>query len=265
MGLQKYFNLNRFYKYFKYDLTLNGKTYALALLGLFVVLFIVDVFTLSTASSRVNFNRNYYTPIFIFFLVLTGVVSAGTSFSALRSSKTSIHYLLIPVSNFEKFIVQFLIRIMGFVLLFLPLYWLTFKLAYGFYSLFAIVSENVESYNMLSPFQWQENKVDIYILVSLASGLILFAFCGAASFKKYALFKSILTFALFVLAWFLLMVILSHIFYDHDSKELLEINLRSYRVQDGVYNTQIYATILFAGLSLILLPLAYFKLKERET
>jgi hypothetical protein len=264
MSLQKHFSANRFYKYLKYDLVLNGKTYLLALVGLVVILFIVDVFTLSTASSRINFNRGYYTPIFIFFLVLIGVVSAGTAFSALRSSKTSINYLLIPVSNFEKFIVQFLIRIVAFVLLFLPLYWLTFKLAYSFYNLFAVVSENVESYNVLSPFQWQENNVEVYILVSLASGLVLFAFCGAAYFKKLALFKSILTFALLVLAWFLLMVTLSHMFYDHNSKQFLEIKLRSYKIYEGIQNTQIYSVILFAGLSVFLLPLAFFKLKERE-
>lgn len=264
MGFQKHFSARRFYKYVKYDLTLNGKTYLLALLGLVVILFIVDVFTLNTASPRINFNRGYYTPIFVFFLILSSVIAAGTAFSALRSSKSSINYLLIPVSNFEKFAVQFLIRIVGLVLLFLPLYWLTFKLAYSFYNLFAVVSENVESYNLLSPFQWQINRVDIYILVSITSGSMLFAFCGAAYFKKQALFKTILTFALLVLAWFLLMVTLSHMFYDHNSKQFFEIKLRSYKVQELFYNTQIYATILFAGLSLFLLPLAYFKLKERE-
>jgi hypothetical protein len=264
MGLQKHFSASRFYKYLKYDLTLNGKTYLLAVVGLFVVLFIVDVFTLSTASPRINFNRNYYTPIFVFFLVLIGVVSAGTAFSGLRSTKTSINYLLIPVSSFEKYVVQFLIRIVGFVLLFLPLYWLTFKLACSFYSLFGMVSENVESYNLLSPFQWQENNVEVYFLVSLASGLVLFAFCGATYFKKQALLKSILTFALLTLAWFLLMVTLSHMFYDHNSKQFLEIKLRSYKIYKGIQNTQMYAVILFAGLSLFLLPLAYFKLKERE-
>ena len=131
MGFQKHFSARRFYKYVKYDLTLNGKTYLLALVGLVVILFIVDVFTLNTASPRINFNRGYYTPIFVFFLILSSVIAAGTAFSALRSSKSSINYLLIPVSNFEKFAVQFLIRIVGLVLLFLPLYWLTFKLAYS--------------------------------------------------------------------------------------------------------------------------------------
>ena len=264
MGLQKHFSASRFYKYLKYDLTLNGKTYLLALVGLFVVLFIVDVFTLSTASSKINFNRGYYTPIFVFFLILIGVVSAGSAFSGLRSTKTSINYLLIPVSNFEKFVVQFLIRIIGFVLVFLPLYWLTFKLACSFYSLFGIVSENVESYNLLSPFQWQKSSIDIYTIVSVSCGSMLFAFCGAAYFEKQALLKSILTFALFTLAWFLLMVTLSHMFYDHNSRQFLEIKLRSYKIYKGIQNTQMYAVILFAGLSLFLLPLAYFKLKERE-
>ncbi len=265
MGLQKHFTASRFYKYLIYDLTLNGKTYLLALGGLVIVLFIVDVFTLGTARPRINFNSRYYGPIFVFFLILSGVISAGTAFSALRSSKTSIHYLLIPVSNFEKFVVQFSIRIVGFVLLFLPLYWLTFKLAFSFYSLFGMVSENVESYNLLSPFQWQKNSIDIYLVVAVASGSMLFAFCGAAYFKKQALFKSILTFALLTLSWFLLMLTFSHMFFIHSEKEFFEINLRSYKVQKTIYNTQIYTVILFAGLSLFLLPLAFFKLKERET
>lgn len=264
MRLQKYFKVNRFYKYLKYDLTLNGRIYLLALAGLVVMLFIVDVFTLNTASLRINFNRGYYGPIFVFLLILTGVISAGTAFSGLRSSKTSIHYLLVPVSNFEKFVVQFLIRVVGFVLLFLPLYWLTFKLAHSFYSLFGDVAENVESYNLLSPFQWQKTNMDIFIFVSIASGLILFAFCGAAYFKRLALFKTMLTYATLALAWFLLMLTFSHLFFAHAANEFFALNYITYRVQKGISNDDIYTVILFAGASLFLLPLAFFKLKERE-
>ena len=151
MNLQKHFSPKRFYKCLKYDLVLNGKIYLFSIIGLMVVLMIINLINLNSFSDFYsnNFNRNninfdnfflksYYRPLFLFFIISGIILSAGTSFPALRSSNNSINYLLLPASTLEKFLVQFLIRILAFVLLFIPIYWLIFKFTYNFYGLLVL-------------------------------------------------------------------------------------------------------------------------------
>jgi len=278
MSLQKYFSAKRFYKCLKYDLVLNGKTYFFTLIGLMVVLLIINLINLnsfdnfysfSSNSKYINFDtyffKSYYRPVFIFFIIFGAILSAGTSFSALRSSNKSINYLLLPASILEKFLVQFLIRIPVFVMLFIPIYWLNFKFSYNFYSLFDTVSETVKSYGLLSPFQPKNmDHIDLCLIVIAAVMSSLFAFVGATYFKKYALFKSVLTFALTALFMFLLMVLFSHLFYEHHANEFFQIKLKMFPVYENFNSIEIYTITLFTGLSIFLLPLAYFKLKERE-
>ena len=279
MNLQKHFSPKRFYKCLKYDLVLNGKIYLFSIIGLMVVLMIINLINLNSFNNfysnnfnRNNFNidfenyffRSYYAPLFIFFIIFGTILSAGTSFPALRSSNNSINYLLLPASTLEKFLVQFFIRILAFVLLFIPIYWLIFKFSYNFYGLFGTVLESVKSYSLLSPFQGEIEGIDFYLIIVSVIISSLFAFVGATYFKKYALFKSIFTFALTAVFLFLLMVLLSHLFFDHTTKEFFEIKLRSYSVYENIKNLQLYFAVLFTATSLILFMLAYFKLKERE-
>lgn len=278
MSLQKHFSPKRFYKCLKYDLVLNGKIYLFSIIVLMVLLMIINLINLNSFSDFYsnNFNRNvnvdfdnyffksYYTPLFIFFIISGTILSSGTSFPALRSSNKSINYLLLPASTLEKFLVQFLIRVLTFVLLFIPIYWLIFKFSYNFYGLFGTVLESMKGYTLLSPFQGEIEDLNFYLIIITAIMSCLFAFVGATYFKKYALFKSIFTFALTAFFVFLLMVLLSHLFFDHTAKEFFEIKLRSYSIYENVNNIQLYFAILFTAMSLILFLLAYFKLKERE-
>jgi hypothetical protein len=278
MSLQKHFSAKRFYKCLNYDLVLNGKTYLFTLIGLMMVLLIINLINLNSFSSfyRLNYGFNtinfdnyfynsYYLPVFVFFIIVGSILSAGTSFSALRTSQKSINYLLFPASSLEKFLVQFLIRIPVFVMLFIPIYWLNFKFSYNFYSLFDTVSEAVKSYGLLSPFQ-PKNMDDTALCLIVITAVMssLFAFVGAAYFKKYALFKSVFTFGLTAFFMFLLMVLFSHLFYEHHANEFFQVKLKMFPVYENFNSIEIYTITLFTGLSIFLLPLAYFKLKERE-
>lgn len=282
MKLQKYFSPKRFINCLKYDLYLNGKTYVLALVVLFIILFIVDLLNLNDLAARLEYQTNYfpkidskfnvnitffdryYRPIFIFFLISGLVISAGTSFSALRSSTNSISYLLLPASILEKYVVHFLLRIVVFTALFFLLYWFTFKCAYVFYGFIEPVSETVKNYGILSVFKLLKNTSEVYLISLAITMCTLFAFAGATYFKKFAIFKSIFVFALVVVFMFLLMVMLSHLFYDHATNEIFAVKLTSYMVYEDVTEKDVFFRVLFIGISLILLPLAYFNLKERE-
>lgn len=265
MKLKDHFSVNRFYKYLKYDLVLNGKTYLFVMIGLVLALVFIHFFTLSTASNRVDFKTSYYIPIFFFTFIIGLVVSGGTSFPALRSSQHSINFLLLPVSNLEKFIVQFLFRVLFFILLFVPLYWITFNIAYGIYGLFEwtnfIYLEPFELFSVFSEITTTLDKLaTVFSIISLAA----FAFAGATYFKKYAFFKTILAFSLLIFCSFLLMVLFSHIFFPSNSRDVFEVKIENYYINKDLNNEQLFMYIFGMASSLFLLPLAYFKLKEKE-
>ncbi|NMH89719.1 hypothetical protein [Flavivirga algicola] len=265
MNLQKHFHVKRFYTYLKFDLRLNGKTYLFYFTGLIIFLFILAFFTLATASNRVDFNESYYSPLGVFLQSLTCVLVSGTSFPALRSHSKSINYLLLPASIFEKFLVQFIIRILVFVSLFLPLYWLSYKCAYGIYDLFSWENPlKIDSFHLLSPIDWHKDNIDTLVAVSTVIALSVFAFTGAAYFKKYALFKSVFVFMLVALGYFLFMVCLSHLYYYHKPKELFDIKLRSYNMIENIKSSDFFIIIQLIGTTLFLIPMSYFYLKERK-
>lgn len=287
MMTKKYFSSQRFYQYLKYDLALNGKTYLFTLLGLCIVLFFINTFNLidytdkaryidnykidSVYSVNITFFKNSYLPVFMISLLIGLLVSAGTAFPALRSNKKSVHYLLLPVSNLEKYVTQFLIRIVAFVLLYFILFWITFKVSYLFFEIFEPISNTLKNYHILDPLNiydkyaiFNVTSAAYYMFIALVLFVTFLAFTGASYFKKYALFKTIFAFAIAAFSVFLLLVLCSHLFYAHGENEFFTIKLRSHDVFKDVSNKEIYFLALFSGISLLLAPLAYFNLKERE-
>jgi len=265
MNLQNHFSASRFYKYLKYDLVLNGKTYLFAFIGLILGLVLIHFFTVSTASYRVNFKNNYYNPLFLFTLIGGIVISAGTSFPSLRTSQKSSNYLLLPASILEKLIVQVLFRIIAFIILFIPLYWMSFKMAYGFYGLFEWKNFiEVAPIGLLDFYRGTPSLLDILAIIFSIISLASFLFAGAVYFKKYAVFKTVLAFAISVLMWFLLMVLFSHIFYPDSSSDFFDIKIQEYKINEELHASQLFAYIFGMASSLFLFPLAYFKLKEKE-
>jgi hypothetical protein len=265
MNLQKHFSLNRFYKYLKYDLVLNGKTYLFSFIGLILVLICLQFFMVSTAHYLSDFKTQYYTPIFFLTLISGIIISVGTSFPSLRTSQKSINYLLLPASNLEKVMVQGFFRIIVFIVLFIPLYWMSFKLSYGIYGLFEW--DNFLEVAPIGLFDFSEKKLlvlDVCAIIFSIISLASFLFVGAVYFKKYAVFKTILAFGILVFMWFLLMVLFSHIFYPSSSRDFFRIHFDDYKINKGLEGSQLLAYIFGIASSLFLLPLAYFKFKEKE-
>ncbi|WP_298765441.1 hypothetical protein [uncultured Polaribacter sp.] len=289
MTTKKYFSSQRFYLYLKYDLALNGKTYLFTLLGLCIVLFFINTFNLidytkqiqyidnhkidSVYNVNITFFKKSYLPPFLISLFIGILVSAGTAFPALGSNKKSLHYLLLPVSNLEKFVAQFLIRIVAFVLLYFILFWSIFKVSYLFFEIFEPISNTLKNYTILDPLTiyhkykyavFNVKSIHYYIFISLFLFVTFFAFAGASYFKKYALFKTVFAFAIIAFSVFLLQLLCSHIFYAHGENEFFELKLTKHFVSKRVTNHDLYYLVLFSGISLFLAPLAYFNLKERE-
>lgn len=267
MRLRKKFNFKRFLNYLKYNQILYGKKYFYFFVVLVLFMFSVQIISLVTKSGRVDYFQSYYIPMFFGLYAISAIIAVGTSFSSLRSSNKASNFLQLPVIVSEKFLAEFLIRIVGFNLLFFPLFWLTFKLATFIYNLFGWANPlkiyQVESLGLFSAFYYVNGLFEnISVALSIFS-VFCFLFMGASYFKKYAILKTILTFFGLVFFGFVLMVALSHIFFP-DYVEGFHIVIFPRRINENLISTHFYAAILGVFSSLFFLPIAFLKLKEKQ-
>lgn len=271
MKLHTYINFKRFLKTLKYDLLLHGKIYLYALAALPLVLFLYNYYHINNTSSFGSIDVNnvieYYRYSegefrnnlgFMFFC--SWVIVVGTAFPMLRKKQTTCNYLLLPASILEKFLTQLSIRFLVFPLLFILLYWVTFKLAVHVYFMFEHFREvRVEVFT----FSEAIPKIFLNIEMIVFGGISFFAFTGAAYFNKYAIFKTIITFLLISFTYYLFAVAFSYIFIPNWVHGF-EPNFFERKIIDDTSNINFVGSGLFVFSSLFLVFLAYFKLKEKE-
>lgn len=265
MNLEKHFNPKRFANYIKYDLFLNGKTYAYFGIGLCVAIFANSFFFISTHSTYRNFNEYDYLPSFFLVFALSSVLLIGNSFNNLRDKKQKSHFLTLPVSVFEKFLSEFILKFIPILSLFTPLYWILFKFTHYIYDLFPWKRPvTVDSFEMLDPFKDLGLPLDQMAAVLSIFSLATFLFAGASYFKKFALVKTILSFGILIAFFIANMIVFSHLFFDNPRNDFFYIEFPDYKIRKGLYNIQLMFYILGMASSLFLLPLAYFNLKEKQ-
>ena len=132
--MNQFFNIQRFAKYTAYDVRTNYKRYLIAVaigaIGIFLLTYFFVFTSISTGSGfeerllRNNFEvPSAATAIFMFCLLFFFSTFLLLSFPALSGKKSTMNYLLVPASTFEKYLLEFFIRIIvGFGLFLLVLY-----------------------------------------------------------------------------------------------------------------------------------------------
>ena len=264
MKQNKYFSPGRFARLFRNDLLINQKAYSFAIAGLCIAIYVFSYFVMMV--NRRGFNQpNDYIPIILIFLMAIGVI-IGTSFPALNNQIKTSNYLLAPGSIFEKYMVQFVIRIVLFIPIALGIFWIGTHLAKA--SMVPDPSINfdpssIPNFHFGDLFKEVPTFRDkLVIIVSIFSfATVLFA--GAAFFNRFALVKTLIVSGITFGAVLLSFVMFSHIFYPSQTHGF-EMELKTYQITKDLKNSQLFI-YLIGGLSwLFFLPLAYFKLKEKE-
>lgn len=263
MKQNKYFNLNRFVKLFRNDLLIHRKTYLFATLGLAIGLYIFTFFMMKNTR---NFSSNNYIPLMIFYLMAIGAI-VGNSFPAFIDQIKTSNYLLAPGSLFEKFMVQFVIRIVIFIPLAMFLFWVVTYLAKA--SLIPLPALGFDPAVHVADYHFAELFIQIpllrdkiAILISIFSAVsILFA--GSVYFRRFALVKTLVFVGVSVFAVILSLVLFSHLFFPEVTHGW-DINLKTYHVTEDLFNVQLLAYIVGGLTWIFFLTMAYFKLKEKE-
>ena len=204
-------------------------------------------------------NANTFFETFLFISAVTAMLYAGTAFPGLRTREKSFSYLLNPASVFEKFILEFVSRILLLIVVVPILYWIIFHAEGYFHQLlypeFNFTPFSFTDHNLRRPDELSETAL-------ILSGTMLFftvPFTGASIFMKYPLPKTL--FAVAAIFFF-------HVFFVYFFLEILDFASRGPKDgkilgMDGKDAITFFAAYCFVA-NAVLIAVAYLKLKERE-
>ncbi len=200
----------------------------------------------------------YHISVFLFAFFAGCFIWCGQAFPAFRSKEKSMEYLMTPVSTFEKFLFEFINRILIYIIGFPIVYWIFTNLVTG---IFHVYYPDYQNYKF--GFEVLFSKLssrEITLAVSIALFVFTFPFTGATYFKKTPLLKTILIVFLLVSVYFgigfMLVEVLDIQEYRKANRSVLFMQSEEDAKLAGIWAAWIaHAT---------LLTISYFKLKEKE-
>lgn len=265
MQTNNLFSFQRFMMLCKQSLIINKKTILLTLAGFSGILFMI--LALSHYLHPDTWNNIDYVKNLIFLFFLLGIIYSGLSFPAFRSKEKSMTYLMLPASSSEKFVFEFLSRIIVFVILMPLLFWTVANLEGAVMHFYV---PELKHYGFSFGETWSaikeiESKFGAWATYAIIQGglfAIIVPFTGAAHFSKSPLLKSMFTFSILVAAysfyaWLLVKGFNLEAFdFDHENGSVLFIK--------NDHDVIVSAAVAMTVINLCLLSIAFFRLKERE-
>jgi len=281
MNSNNFFNFSRFYRLLRNDILLNYKKYLLTIVGAFILGFILMYMYMPNrvyTDTIYKFDTSRYFNLFTMCLVGLGAF-VGSAFSELSSKVKISNYLLVPASTFEKYLSQFVIRAVVGTAIFLLVFWIDAHLAR-----IAVLSRiegldgqlaGPEKYDYIEKFHWSmfliKSKYPTLTNWRLFEGigmiltwfsLGMFLFSIKIFFRKLGLIKTGISLVATIYLLTVVMAGFSHIFYP----ETVGFGIANidYKLSNGYSNSEIFFNYIGYLAPLFLLPLGYFKLKEKQ-
>ena len=234
---------------------------------IFILLSIVQM-----GSDKHPHDLENYRGFLIGFVAVFGILYVGYSFPSLRSKESTINYLMVPGSVLEKFLSEFIIRIVLMLFLLPILFWVTFNIQGLFFGMFT--EDSFQTVGLFEPFNadlsnvikgdiFNDRSTTMWFVIMLANliglGLVL-PFTGGATFSKQPLVKTLFALAVIVLFYVLVIYLAIEI-----------VGVGNFRINDDMIlipndekgSIRFFAMAAFIA-NLVMLYVAYRKLKEKE-
>jgi hypothetical protein len=218
-----------------------------------------------------NFTKTYnsrdYTNAFLFGLFAYSLF-VGSAFPALSSKNATHTYIMTPASTFEKYSLQFLIRIVFGIIVLMVSFWAVAHLA----RTTALQMESVKrsglfidtfNFRMLYDVYTDNMGMYIFIIFTILYSVGIFLFSIRVFFRKIAVIKSVLVLFMALFILYSIMVLLSHLFFPlttHGFEVSPHYSLGREKMFDFINYISLFVLISI----LFILPLGYFKLKEKQ-
>jgi len=252
--MNQIFNFSRFIKYATYQTRIRRNIYLPTIAGFSVALFLFMLFLLSVNS---YWKQNEWTVLFFTSFAITGLLLIGNAFPSLRNKEKRINMLMLPVSVFEKYTYEYIIKVVLFAILYPLLFVILSSLAVHIAGIInpdkTILSFSFDP--ILHP--RHDYVMRLIFWIYLFSSSLIFA--GAAAIKKHPLIKTLLlvgTVIMGTIGYFYIIF-----------KELRLGNGIQYVAKNTISDEKEAFTWLFTLLGIsacTALTYAFFKLKEKE-
>lgn len=262
MSISNTFNWKRFLLVCKQNLINNQKLMVFASIGYIGVILIV----LTVAQAGNDFQPlgvEVFLQMMVTFLAIFGILYIGYSFPSMRNKESSISYLTMPASAFEKLLFEFLNRIVLSIILLPLLFWLAFNVHGIVFELGAKGPFNVIGLSDIlavdiSPIDEQFWAKALIISCSLL--VLVLPFTGAAIFSKQPLIKSLFSVAVLLMGYFAIVYVVM----EPLGLGEYEVNGDLLLLPDGDDSVMRFFSIIAFISTLVMLVVAYLKLKEKE-
>lgn len=255
------FSFQRFTMLCKQSFIINKKLIGISLGSFSGMLFLILMGNQSGAHFDQWENHDYLST-FVFLFFVLGIIYTSLSFPAFRSKEKSMAYLMLPASASEKFLFEFVNRIIVFILLMPLLFWVIANLEGSIVHYFVPELKNY-TFSFGQAFSEISKQPEFNFWAKFAivqGGLLVFisSFTGASYFSKSPLLKTMFAFSLIVAGYGLYVYLL-----------IKGFDLQGIHVENNFFikdkdEAIVYMAIGATAINLCLLAMAWFKLKEKE-
>lgn len=268
MNKNKIFNFKRFSLLLRNDLLLNNKQYLYTMVGGLILFYILILYNITRTYILEYAYNHYHTPLMYGVMLLA--VFIGLAFPMMRTKSGTAGYLLLPGSAFEKYLSQFLIRIVGGTIAFTILFWLAAQMAYFSALQTNRIQEFIVNGGELSKFKYVDflatfsdnNSLRSFNTFFLLLSCGIFAFSSRLLFNRFSFPKAGIAAVAIVFAGKGIFVCFSHLFYPETKG--FDIKLPDFYLLPKADNIMFFTSCLAFTLWIVLLFVGYFKLKEKR-
>ncbi|MDR1896198.1 MAG: hypothetical protein LBR10_05355 [Prevotellaceae bacterium] len=261
MSANKIFSPKRFCNLIYNDLLIYRKTYIFSILGIWLITYLILLWAM-TVDSRFDI-VDYLALMYMYYIVVG--FSIGNAFPDFNNKIRTANYLLLPASTFEKFLSQFLLKVLIAFALSACIFWIDAHLAKWTASLIGIFGR----IGVIADFSYNKVVFPNIIMTLLDKLSVIFAFFSLVTFvfsmrlffEKFAIIKTVIFGVIMVLAFTGCMVLWSHIFYPETNG--WDVALKGYEIND-VSNVSWYVYFISFISWIFFLATGYYKLKEKQ-
>jgi len=259
MKIEQIFNINRFILLYKQEFHLQLKQILFVIGAAFAVIALIHSFNLVNNFNDLNriSGTNYHPPFFISLFILGGIIVNGMSFNSFRTKSKTINYLMLPASSFEKFLYEFINKIILYIVFFPIIYWAATNLVS---SIFHLINEDFIDYlfHFEMIFTYDLELQNILLILSIGLFLFTLPFTGATIFEKKPLIKVIIFSFIIGLLYF------GFVYFTVEGFELYKYSVKKVLFFENKEQAKVAVFIVAIIAHFTLLTISFFKIKEKE-
>lgn len=262
MSANNTFNWKRFLLVCKQNMINSQRLMVFASIGYMGVIFIV--LTIARAGNDFqSLDAFVFLQMMITFVAIFSILYIGYSFPSLRNKESSISYLTMPASAFEKVLFEFLYRVVLPIIILPLLFWFAFNMHGIVFELGS--KEPFELIGLSDLLALDTAPLDekfwAQALIFCCSLLVLILpFTGATIFTKQPLIKSLFSVAIILMIYFGIVYVVM----EPLGLGKYEVNKDLLLLPEGEENALRFFSIVAFIATIVMMVVAYLKLKEKE-